>query len=222
MLLEVEQVHKTFVNGGQPLHVLRGVRLSVDAGETVALVGPSGAGKSTLLHIAGGLDAPTSGRVTLGGRSLYELGDAARARIRNEQIGFVFQFYHLLPELTAVENVMLPAMIRNLQRRQTTRQRAVECLQRVGLSARLEHRPSQLSGGELQRAAIARSLMNDPQLVLCDEPTGNLDSATGAGIIELLLGLRTNRQRTVVLVTHDETLARRADRIAHMRDGVLT
>ena len=221
MLLEVRDVHKTYDNGAQPLEVLRGVELSVQPGETVALVGPSGAGKSTLLHIMGGLDAPTQGRVLLDGRDLYALKDAERATIRNAHIGFVFQFYHLLPELTAVENVMLPALIRNHHRRRDIAQRATDCLVRVGLGHRLTHRPSQLSGGELQRAAIARALINAPQLLLCDEPTGNLDSQTGEAVIELLFGLRAPEQRTIVLVTHDANLARRADRIVPMRDGQL-
>lgn len=220
-MLEARGVHKTFYNGAQPLHVLRGIDVTVQAGETVALVGPSGAGKSTLLHILGGLDAPTEGHVLLDGRSLYALSDASLARLRNTRIGFVFQFYHLLPELSALENVMLPALIRNSASRRQIAARATACLQQVGLGARVTHRPNQLSGGELQRAAIARALMNEPELLLCDEPTGNLDSATGAAIIALLLGLRASGVRAIVLVTHDEALAARADRVLHMRDGAL-
>ena len=220
-MLEVHGIHKTFHEGTHVLHVLRGVELTVAPGDTIALVGPSGAGKSTLLHIMGGLDAPTKGRVLLDGRSLYEINDTERAKARNTRIGFVFRFYHLLPELTALENVMLPALIQNHRGRREVAQRATECLVRVGLGKRLTHRPSQLSGGELQRAAIARALMNEPHVLLCDEPTGNLDSATGAAIADLLLGLRAHEQRAVVLVTHDESLARRADRVLHMRDGQL-
>ncbi len=219
-MLEAQGLVKTFRNGPTTLEVLRGIDLHVEPGERVAIVGPSGAGKSTLLHILGGLEVPTAGRVSLDGTDLYAVSDAARAKLRNQRIGFVFQFYHLLPELSALENVMLPALIRNHGPRRAIAQRATTQLEQVGLGQRLQHRPSELSGGELQRAAIARALMNAPTLLLCDEPTGNLDSVTGAAVMELLVGLRTE-QRAVVLVTHDETLAQRADRVLHMRDGIL-
>jgi predicted ABC-type transport system involved in lysophospholipase L1 biosynthesis ATPase subunit len=205
------------------VEVLKGIDLEVAPGEAVAVVGPSGAGKSTLLHILGGLDAPDQGRVLLDGRDVYAMNDAARAAARNADIGFVFQFYHLLPELNAFENVMLPVFVASRGRvsMKEMRSRAKMALERVGLGARLDHKPSQLSGGEQQRVAISRALVNEPRLLLCDEPTGNLDSKTGEEVIALLLNLSREKDRTLVIVTHDESIAARCSRTVHMRDGLL-
>jgi lipoprotein-releasing system ATP-binding protein len=198
--------------------VLKGVSLDVQAGELVAIVGPSGAGKSTLLHLLGGLERPTSGEIHYGERALETLDDQGLARFRNEQVGFVFQFHHLLPEFTALENVMLPRLIRR-EPAGTARAHARELLARVGLSARLQHRPGEMSGGEQQRVAIARALVGQPLVLLADEPTGNLDSKTGEEVFELLRELNRERRLTCLIVTHNEAIARRADRILHMLDG---
>ncbi|MBI4335563.1 MAG: ABC transporter ATP-binding protein, partial [Candidatus Omnitrophica bacterium] len=185
------------------------------------------AGKSTLLHILGGLDEPTGGRVLINDEDMYGLSGAKRALIRNRKIGFVFQFYHLLPEFTALENVMLPAMIGAKRRRgdgpaaAPARENAARVLEMVGLGHRMSHRPGQLSGGEQQRAAIARALINEPLLLLCDEPTGNLDSVSGREIVDLLSRLNVEMKRTVVVVTHEEDISKRTDRVLYMRDGKL-
>ena len=222
MLLKAENIHKAYTDTQKRVDVLRGIDLEVHEGEAVAIVGPSGAGKSTLLHVLGGLDAPDKGAVLLDNEDLYAMGDGARARVRNRGIGFVFQFYHLLPEFTALENVLLPAFVRDGHgpvRRSADKGR--EALARVGLADRAAHKPGQLSGGEQQRVAIARALMNAPKVLLCDEPTGNLDSASGAVVIDLILGLHAQGQ-AVVIVTHDEAVAVRCGRTVHIRDGVLT
>ena len=221
-ILEARALHKTYNSSRAPLHVLRGVNLTVRRGEILAIMGPSGAGKSTLLHLLGGLDAPTEGTVLFEGEDLFRRSDEERARLRNRRLGFVFQFYHLLSELTAAENVMLPGLIAGEQPRDTLRQQAHEALQRVGLRERSHHRPSELSGGELQRTAIARALANRPAVLLCDEPTGNLDSVSGASIAALLWQVRQELGITIVLVTHADALARRADRVARMQDGQLS
>jgi lipoprotein-releasing system ATP-binding protein len=221
-LLTARNIHKKYQQGASALHILKGVDLDVLQGEVLALVGPSGAGKSTLLHILGGLDRPSEGDVLLEGKSVYTINDAERARIRNRQVGFVFQFYHLLPEFTALENVALPALITNgVAKPQPSLARAQELLEKVGLKDRVTHRPHELSGGEQQRVAIARALINTPKIVFCDEPTGNLDSQSGEAIIELLLNLNKVERQTLVIVTHDEKIAARSNRVVRIKDGKL-
>lgn len=218
-MLEARHLHKTYRSGSVPLHVLNGVSLTVTRGESVAITGPSGAGKSTLLHLLAGLDTPTKGEVLWEGASLSRMSDGERARFRNRMIGVVFQFYHLLPELSALENVMLPGLVNGARARGTLRDRALACLEQVGLKPRARHTPGQLSGGELQRVAIARAIANEPQIIFCDEPTGNLDSHTGEAVVKLLLELQRARGVSLVLVTHEEALAQLADRWLILRDG---
>jgi lipoprotein-releasing system ATP-binding protein len=219
-MIEAKGLRKIYRNGTRMLEVLKGVDLKAGKGEVLALLGPSGAGKSTLLHLLGGLDTPTAGEVRFGGREIFSLSDSERAKIRNEKIGFVFQFYHLLPEFDAVENVMLPALIAG-KARGKARGAAEELIAAVGLEGRMRHKPGQLSGGEQQRVAIARALANEPELLLCDEPTGNLDSDTGRNIIELLWELNKKRKMTLVIVTHDAGIAEEARRVVHIKDGVI-
>jgi lipoprotein-releasing system ATP-binding protein len=219
MLIEAVNIQKIYPG---PLQVLKGVDLTIEAGEVVSIIGPSGAGKSTLLHILGGLDAPREGQVIFNGQNLYALSDIKRAQIRNADMGFVFQSYHLLPELTALENVILPAMIKeNSGKTSTIEFAGLKLLEQLGLSPRASHRPNQLSGGEQQRVAIARALMNGPKVVFCDEPTGNLDSVSGQVVMDTLLGLNKTHGVTVVIVTHDEKIASRTGRIIAMKDGLL-
>ena len=219
MLIEAVNVHKMYPG---PLHVLKGVDLGIQAGEVVAISGPSGAGKSTLLHILGGLDEPNEGRVIFEGQNLYGLNDVKRAQVRCSDMGFVFQSYHLLPELTALENVILPAMIKENSRKTSTIEFAgLKLLEQLGLKSRAAHRPNQLSGGEEQRVAIARALMNGPKVVFCDEPTGNLDSVSGQVVMDTLLRLNQTHGVTVVIVTHDEKIAGRTQRVIAMKDGLL-
>jgi predicted ABC-type transport system involved in lysophospholipase L1 biosynthesis ATPase subunit len=197
---------------------LQGIDLRVRRGEALVIVGASGAGKSTLLHLLGGLDAPSAGDVSLDGVSLFEMSGVERTRLRNEKLGFVFQSYNLLPELDALENVCLPAMLQAGNRAEE-RARGAELLKAVGLGERSEHRPTELSGGEQQRVAIARALMNRPGLLLADEPTGNLDSKTGEAILDLLWRMRQESGTTLVMVTHDEHIAKRGERILEIADG---
>ena len=219
-ILRAEKVLRAFAVGSRKLEVLRGVTLSINTGEFVALKGASGAGKSTLLHLLGGLDSPDSGRVLFHERELGGFSRGELNRFRNRHVGFVFQTYHLLPDLDALENVCLPSrMAREMAGRVTSR--AKELLSRVGLGERMEHRPTELSGGERQRVAIARALMNDPDLILADEPTGNLDSHTGEEIIALLSELRSERNVTLVVATHDTKVAAAAPRIVELVDGVV-
>lgn len=220
-LLQVENIHKSYTVRDSTLHVLKGASLDVSAGETVAIVGPSGAGKSTLLHIIGALDAPDKGNVRFKDRDLYSVQSRVRTAIRARQIGFVFQAYHLFPELNVLENAMLPAMtgMGPTKSPPEMRQRARELLASVGLSERAEHKPMELSGGEQQRLALARALMNDPELILADEPTGNLDDDTGRQVLDQVFGLAQQRGRTLVLVTHNESLASRCDRTLHLSNG---
>jgi len=220
-LLKTEELHKVYNhNKRQSAHVLRGINLEIKEGLILAIVGPSGAGKSTLLNILGGLDQPTSGRVLFKEIDLYKLSDTELSQIRNRAFGFVFQFYHLLAEFNVLENVMLPAMIKkdNLK---ITQKKAQELLERAGLKGKEDSFPAQLSGGEQQRVAICRSLINEPKILFCDEPTGNLDSHTGAEIISLLKELNLKNKMTIVLVTHNEELSRIADKIFHLKDGIL-
>ncbi len=218
-MLEAINIHKTYRNGARELHVLKGIDLKIEKGEFVSILGPSGAGKSTLLHILGGLDEPTEGRVIFDNEDIYKLGDRKRAGLRNKKIGFVFQFYHLLSEFSALENVAMPGLIG--RKAADIRPRTAELLELVGLKDRMHHKPGELSGGEQQRTAIARALVNGPELLLCDEPTGNLDSATGQGIIELLYKLNKEEKTTVVVVTHEEAIAEKAGKVVNIKDGRL-
>ena len=216
-----EQVERTFEGAtGDPIRVLRGVDLVVHRGETVSIVGPSGAGKSTLLHVLGGLDLPTSGRIALGGRDLSRMSDQELARVRNEFVGFVFQFHHLLRDFTALENVMMPQLIAGVDRSRA-RKRAMNLLDQVGLSERVEHRPAKLSGGEQQRVAVARALANEPPALLADEPSGNLDRETSERLHSVLFDLVKHHDTALVVVTHNAALAERSDRVLELRDGVL-
>lgn len=221
-MLRAIDINKIYKDGKRELHVLKGVSLELRKEEVIAVVGPSGAGKSTLLHILGGIDKPSSGQVFLDNSDFYSLDDVKRARFRNQKIGFVFQFYHLLPEFTALENVMLPALIKRYetrQNRQAIKNRAEVLLEDMALQKRVHHRPSELSGGEQQRVAIARALMNNPKALLCDEPTGNLDSEMGIEILNILFNLNKKNKTAIIIVTHDKEIARRADRIVEMKDG---
>ena len=215
-MIELRAVSKSVMSGDRPLTILHPLTLSIPKGEFLAIVGPSGSGKSTLLGLLAGLDAPSSGEVIIDGTSITGLGEDALARLRGRSIGFVFQFFHLVPSLTALENVMVPL---ELAGHLNPEARATALLAEVGLAERGHHYPSQLSGGEQQRVAIARALANDPPLVLADEPTGNLDSVTGRHIMDLLLGVHRTRRTTLILVTHDAELAARADRQLVLRDG---
>ena len=219
-MIKVTNLHKTFSMGTYELPVLKGINLEIQRGELIAIVGASGAGKSTLLHIIGTLDKPSSGTVTVNGQDLFQMSDAQQADFRNKRIGFVFQFHHLLPEFTALENAGMPALV---QRRDSA---AVEAdattlLTEVGLGKRLHHKPGELSGGEQQRVAIARALMQKPDLVLADEPTGNLDSHTGDALFGLMRDLNKARGITFVIVTHNDKLSAQADRIIYMQDGMI-
>ena len=216
MMVSVRELTMRLASGGRPLTILDGVSLDVERGDAVAVIGPSGSGKSTLLGLIAGLDAPTSGAIVVGGVDVTRLGESALARFRRETIGYVFQSYHLIPTLTAVENVAVPLELAG-ERRVLARARAL--LDQVGLGDRAHHYPVQLSGGEQQRVALARAVALDPPLLLADEPTGNLDSATGGAIIELLFTLNRERGSTLLLVTHDPALAERADRVVSLRDG---
>lgn len=240
MILEAKGLGKTYYLGKKELPVLKGIDLKVEKGEIVSIVGPSGAGKSTLLHLLGGLDKPSRGEVFLEGVNIYKLKPEKRAMLRNGRIGFIFQFYHLLPEFTAIENVILPGLIalgrrqyslfpvssrdkqnrRHKSKTQLT-EYAYKLLEGVGLKERANHTPGKLSGGEQQRVAIARALINEPDILFCDEPTGNLDSKTGQEICDLLWKLNREKKQTLVIVTHEESITRGSDRVIHIRDGRL-
>lgn len=225
-ILSCVDLHKTYTMGRVQVPVLNGINLEVRAGEVLGLVGASGAGKSTLLHLLGLLDVPTRGAVYLRGDDVSSKGGQRRSTLRNRELGFVFQFYHLIPELSALGNTLLPSMVEArpwtwLMKRRNERARAKALLHRLGLSSRLSHLPSQLSGGERQRIAIARALLSDPAVVLCDEPTGNLDSRTGQEILDLLFEINRQEGTTFVIVSHDDRLVRRCHRVARLADGSL-
>jgi lipoprotein-releasing system ATP-binding protein len=219
-MLDARNLHKRYAMGQRSLEVLRGVSVTIAKGDFLALRGASGAGKSTLLHLLGGLDLPNEGDVRFMGKDFAAMSNTAAAQLRNSKIGMVFQAYHLLPELDALENVCLPARIGRISA-SAAETRGRELLARVGLQERMEHRPNELSGGEQQRVAIARALINSPELILADEPTGNLDSHTGGEIIDLLCALRMEHKTTLVIATHDAAVAARAPKVVQLVDGVI-
>src|SRR5580704_8341904 len=219
-LLSARGLKKTYVIGKRSLEVLKGVDIEIARGDFVALRGASGTGKSTLLHLLGGLDAPNAGEIFFDGQNISHFTESQLTHFRNRSVGFVFQAYHLLPELTALENVCLPARVARIAPG-TAARRAEELLARVGLQGRLDHKPSELSGGEQQRVAIARALINEPELLLADEPTGNLDSHTGGEIIELLKSLRPEKNMTLIIATHDAKIAAHAQRVIELIDGCI-
>lgn len=220
IILEAQNIQKSFTDGKSNVDVIRGISLQVKAGEFISIVGSSGSGKSTLLHVLGGLDRPTSGQVIVNGQRFDTLSEAERGYVRNEHLGFVYQFHHLLPEFTALENVAMPLMLRKNTNFKEAKQQAEYLLERVGLSHRLTHQPGELSGGERQRVALARALVGRPKLMMADEPTGNLDRKTAVKIFELLSDLRREFNMAMLIVTHDEHLAQSADSILHMQDGI--
>jgi ABC-type lipoprotein export system ATPase subunit len=219
--LSARNLTKTYAMGKRTLEVLRGVNLEVLRGEFLALRGASGAGKSTLLHLIGGLDSPNAGEIFFDEQNLAKFSESELTHFRNRRVGFIFQAYHLLPELDALENVCLPARVARISASEAEK-RGRELLSRVGLGERMEHKPSELSGGEQQRVAIARALINEPELLLADEPTGNLDSHTGGEIIELLKNLRVERQMTLIIATHDAKVAAHSQRVIELADGRIT
>ncbi len=218
--VKTENLYKSYISGPQKVEVLKGVNLEVLSGEVAVIMGPSGVGKSTLLHIVGMLDRSDSGRLWIRGQDVSELDKPGMARMRNATIGFVFQFHHLLPEFSALENVLLPSMIRD--EKNADKEYALELLERVGLKERMSHKPRELSGGERQRVAVARALINKPQIVLADEPTGNLDKLSGEALYHLLLELNRELGQTLLIVTHNEHMAENAHRLITMDDGIIS
>jgi putative ABC transport system ATP-binding protein len=220
-MIEARGLRKVYKNGAKELEVLKGIDLKVGRSEVLAVLGPSGAGKSTLLHLLGGLDQPTSGEVMIDGADIYALGDSERARTRNRKIGFVFQSFNLIPNYTTLENVMLPLIISGTSS-STRKEKAYSYLKAVGLESRADHLPNQLSGGERQRVSIARALVNDPKIIIADEPTGNLDSKKSAEIMDILRTLNSKQKMTIIVITHDPNVAKGADRILKMCDGKIS
>lgn len=220
LVIDCRQVTRTYTQGPEKLTIFSDISLEVTAGETVAIVGSSGAGKTTLLNLLGGLDKPSTGQISICGKDIHRLSEAGRARFRNRHLGFVYQFHHLLPEFTALENVMMPCALGGVSINDA-RSRAQSILQRVGLAERLEHKPGELSGGERQRVAIARALVNEPDCVLMDEPTGNLDEHTGEGVRALIESLRDQLGIAFVMVTHDMKMARSLGRVLRLEQGRL-
>src|SRR6476659_1971004 len=219
-MMELHDVTKVYQQGRRTVHAVRGVSMAVAPGEFVSIMGPSGSGKSTLMHLLGGLDTPTSGKALFGGKDLAKMSDRERSLLRRNRIGFVFQFFNLLPTLTAAENVALPLILGGKGRGAALRESSLS-LERVGLAHRAEHFPDEMSGGEMQRVAIARALVTEPVAILCDEPTGNLDSANSSAILELLRSLPESGKRSVVMVTHDKNSAAYGDRLVTIRDGLI-
>jgi len=222
-VLEAKNIHKVYHDGKKSFEVLKGVGLKIEKGSFTAIVGPSGAGKSTLLHILGGLDSPSQGEVFFQEKNIYRLPDVELCGLRNKKIGFVFQFYHLLSEFTVLENTLMPILVSSEFRVQSSelKNNVVKLLEKAGLGERLGYFPSQLSGGEKQRVAIVRALVNRPELLLCDEPTGNLDSKNGEEIINLIKKINTENRMSIILVTHNLELAKLTDKIYHLKDGIL-
>lgn len=220
VVLECRNLVRTFDDGASRVEVLKGVDLEINAGERIAIVGSSGSGKSTLLHCLGGLDLPSSGEIRMSGKDLAQLGENERGELRNSEMGFIYQFHHLLPEFSALENTAMPLLLGGVDVA-TAKGRAGVILEKVGLAHRLTHKPSELSGGERQRAAIARALINNPTCVFADEPTGNLDRHTAEQVYELMLELNREQETSFVVVTHDLDIAKRMDRILHLDDGLL-
>ena len=219
-ILKAIEIYKNYQNGPEVIKVLKGISLEVNQGEVVIIIGPSGVGKSTLLHVLGSLDKPSGGDVHINGQNVFELDDQKLARFRNKNIGFVFQFHHLLPEFTALENVMLPGMMYNTDL-ERVKSDALKLLGEVGLDNRLNHRPGQLSGGERQRVAVARALINNPKLVLADEPTGNLDKNNSESLYRLILNFNKKFNQTFIIVTHNEVMAVQASRMIELEDGMV-
>lgn len=217
-IIETMNLVKEYQQGGRPIRVLDGVSLTVEKGEFMAIMGPSGSGKSTLLNMIGALDRPTSGSVLISGVDISTLGDGELAELRNREIGFIFQFFNLIPRMDALGNVSLPLAIAGVPSRER-RERSAKVLEMVGLGGRMDHKPSELSGGEQQRVAIARALINDPSVLLCDEVTGNLDSKTGDEIMRLLRSLNIQQKKTFIVVTHDPVVAQSTERLVHLQDG---
>lgn len=220
MLLQARDLKKSFIRGDQTVHALSGVDLSIGKGEFVSIMGPSGSGKSTLLHLIGGLDLPTSGDVLLEGQAIQKLEDDELSAFRRRRLGFIFQFFNLLPTLSALENVALPRLLDGASMSEVEN-KAKDLLDQMGLGARMHHRPDQLSGGEMQRVAIARALVTDPVLILADEPTGNLDSKTGESVLRLLGTMAKERGHTILMVTHDSNAASFGTRLVRLRDGIV-
>ncbi len=220
IVLKCDNVFKTYIDGDLQVEVLKGINLDVKKGSRIAIIGSSGSGKSTLMHILGGLDNPSGGKVLITGLDINQLNDTLSGDLRNEALGFVYQFHHLMPELTALENVAMPLLIRGVSTGQAS-QLATEMLDKVGLKQRVLHKPSELSGGERQRAAMARALVSNPSCLLADEPTGNLDSRTAESVFELMLDLNHKAGTSIVIVTHDEKLANKMDQVFVLEDGIL-
>lgn len=220
IILQCQQLTMRYQQGELDVNVLKGVDLSINAGERVAIMGASGSGKSTLLHLLGGLEKPTRGQIILDGENLNTISASRLSKLRNSSLGFIYQFHHLLGEFTILENVAMPVLIAGKSVKEA-RERSIELLERVGLGHRVEHKPGELSGGERQRAAVARALINNPKCVLADEPTGNLDSKTAEQIYQLMLELNRELQVSFLVVTHDQNLAQRMDKVLHMEDGLI-